>query len=146
MSTLFFQRHRADRVIPLERNDETHSKSYLTNGQEHGEMAAQHLVGVILLSPTDRDTSKRFTYVPSRRRPRSARYYQVFGQEPQYPCAIVLLQCLVGCLKCALLYGAIFLLIQWYVWPTLGSRLTKYTFVRTALNYSTSVLDRLRAD
>jgi hypothetical protein len=81
----------------------------------------------------------------SRRRTRSARYYQIFGHEPEYPCSIFFLQFIVGGFKCIIYYGLIFLLIKWYVWPIFAPNLTKYSFVQTTLNRSSSLIDRLRS-
>lgn len=85
--------------------------------------------------------SSHFT---SRRRPRSARYYQVFGHEPEYPCWIIFLQCVVGGLKCFICYGFIYLLLKWYVWPIFAPTIMRYTLVQTTLNRPSSLLDRLR--
>ncbi|CAF3903173.1 unnamed protein product [Rotaria sp. Silwood2] len=82
----------------------------------------------------------------SRRRPRSARYYQVFGRGPEYPCWIFFLQFIVGSLKCIIYYGLIFLLIKWYLWPIVAPKLMKYSLVQTTLNRSSSLIDRLKAD
>jgi hypothetical protein len=85
-----------------------------------------------------------FTY--SRQRTRSARYYQVFGQEPGYPCSIIFLQFIVGGFKCLIYYGLIFLLIKWYLWPIVAPSLMKYSVVQTTLNRSSSLIDRLKAN
>ncbi|CAF0833287.1 unnamed protein product [Rotaria sordida] len=79
-----------------------------------------------------------------RRRPRSARYYQVFGQEPEYPYWIFFLQFIVSSLKCIIYYGLIFLLIKWYLWPIVAPSLTKYSLVQTTLNRSSFLIDRLK--
>lgn len=82
----------------------------------------------------------------SRRRPRSARYYQVFGREPEYPCSVLFLQFIVGGFKCIIYYFLIFLLVKWYIWPIISPNLTKYSLVQSTFNRSSSLLDRLKSN
>jgi hypothetical protein len=83
-------------------------------------------------------------YSYSKRRVRSARYYQVFGQEPEYPCSIFFIQFILGGFKCILYYGLIYLLLKWYIWPIFSPSLSKVSLVQSTLNRSSSLLDRLR--
>ncbi|CAF3450739.1 unnamed protein product [Rotaria socialis] len=89
---------------------------------------------------------RKWYFTICRRRPFSARYYQVFGREPQYPCWLVLLHFIVGSFKCIIYYGLILLLIKCYLWPSIAPGLAKYSIVQTTLNRSSSLVDRLRAN
>ncbi|CAF1372467.1 unnamed protein product [Adineta steineri] len=81
-----------------------------------------------------------------RRRPRSARYYQVFGREPEYPCSVYFFQFLLSGFKCIFFYGLLFLLIKWYIWPTLIPNLMKYELVQKTFNGSSSLINRLKSN
>lgn len=104
-----------------------------------GEMAVQSLVG---RAPSFLPQSSVSLF--SRCRPRSARYYQIFGREPEYPCALFCLQFLFGVFKCFVCYFLIFLLLQWYLWPIIEPAVTRFSLVQTTLNRSSSIVDRLR--
>ncbi|CAF1474399.1 unnamed protein product [Adineta ricciae] len=79
-----------------------------------------------------------------RRRPHPARYYQVFGREPEQSWPMVCAQCLVGGFKCIIYYGILYLIIKWYLWPAVVPNLMKYEFAQKTMNQSSILLDRLK--